>query len=71
MVGVRRWSGTAFSSRSVAKWAMHSDLIESFRDEFGASEYHLMIRQGKTMLFTGTIGIGPRPGEPWPTLEPR
>ena len=36
------------------------------RDDFGAGEYHLMIRQGKTMLFTGTIGIGPRPGEPWP-----
>ncbi len=50
----------------IAKWAMHSNLIESIRYEFGAGEYHLMIRQGKTMLFTGTIGIGPRPGEPWP-----
>ena len=50
----------------LAKWAMHSDLIAHIRDDFGAGEYHLMIRQGKTMLFTGTIGIGPRPGEPWP-----
>ncbi len=50
----------------LAKWPVHSDLIESIRDEFGAGEYHLMIRQGKTMRFTGTIGIGPRPGEPWP-----
>jgi len=36
------------------------------RDDFGAGEYHLMIRQGKTMRFTGTIGLGPRAGEPWP-----
>ncbi len=50
----------------IAKWAMHSDLIESIRSDFGAGEYHLMIRHGKTMVFTGTIGIGPRPGEPWP-----
>ena len=50
----------------LAKWAMHSDLIEGIRDEFGAGEFHLMIRHGKTMLFTGTIALGPRPGEPWP-----
>ena len=47
----------------LAKWAMHSDLLESIRHEFGAGVYHLMIRQGKTMRFTGTIGLGPRPGE--------
>lgn len=30
-----------------AKWSMHSDLIESIRDDFGAGEYHLMIRAGQ------------------------
>ena len=49
-----------------AKWAMHADLLDSIRADFGTGEYHLMIRHGKTMRFTGTIGIGPRPGEPWP-----
>jgi hypothetical protein len=41
----------------LAKWGMHADLLYSLRDEFGSGEYHLMIRQGKTMLFTGTIGV--------------
>ena len=50
----------------LAKWALHAELLESIRNEFGAGLYHLMIRQGKTMRFTGTIGLGPRPGEPWP-----
>ncbi len=40
-----------------AKWGMHAGLLDSIRDEFGSGEYHLMIRQGKTMLFTGTIGV--------------
>ncbi len=41
----------------LAKWGMHAGLLDSIRDEFGSGEYHLMIRQGKTMLFTGTIGV--------------
>ncbi len=41
----------------LAKWGMHADLLYSLRDNFGSGEYHLMIRQGKTMLFTGTIGV--------------
>ncbi len=41
----------------LAKWGMHADLLNSLRDKFGSGEYHLMIRQGKTMLFTGTIGV--------------
>ncbi len=41
----------------LAKWAMHSDLLESIKDHFGTGEYHLMIRDGKTMVFTGTIGV--------------
>jgi len=41
----------------VAKWNMHAGLLDSIRDEFGTGEYHLMIRDGKTMVFTGTIGV--------------
>jgi len=41
----------------LAKWGMHAGLLDSIRDELGSGEYHLMIRQGKTMLFTGTIGV--------------
>jgi len=41
----------------LAKWGMHAGLLDSLRDEFGTGEYHLMIRQGKTMVFTGTIGV--------------
>ncbi len=41
----------------LAKWGMHADLLQSLRDKFGTGAYHLMIRQGKTMLFTGTIGV--------------
>ncbi len=40
-----------------AKWGMHAGLLDSIRDEFGTGEYHLMIRDGKTMVFTGTIGV--------------
>jgi len=41
----------------LAKWGMHAGLLDSLRDEFGSGEYYLMIRQGKTMVFTGTIGV--------------
>ena len=41
----------------LAKWGMHAGLLDSIRDELGSGAYHLMIRQGKTMLFTGTIGV--------------
>ena len=41
----------------LAKWSMHAGLLDSIRDDFGSGEYHLMIRQGKTMVFTGTIGV--------------
>ena len=41
----------------LAKWGMHASLLDSIRDELGSGEFHLMIRQGKTMLFTGTIGV--------------
>ena len=41
----------------IAKWGVHSYLLDSIRDEFGSGLYHLMIRDGKTMVFTGTIGL--------------
>ena len=41
----------------LAKWGMHADLLDSLPDEFGSGEYYLMIRHGKTMVFTGTIGV--------------
>ncbi len=41
----------------LAKWSMHSGLLDSIREEFGSGEYHLMIRDGNTMIFTGTIGL--------------
>ena len=41
----------------IAKWGMHAGLLDSLRDEFGSGEYYLMIRQGKTMIFTGIIGV--------------
>ena len=41
----------------LAKWGMHAGLLDSLRDEFGSGEYYLMIRQGKTMIFTGIIGV--------------
>ena len=43
------------------KWAMHTDLIESIRQEYGGGIYHLMIREGRTMRFSDSIGIGPPP----------
>lgn len=39
------------------KWAMHADLIESIRERYGTGIYHLMIREGRTMVFSGAIGI--------------
>lgn len=41
----------------LVKWGMHAGLLDSLREEFGSGTYHLMIRQGKTMLFTGIIGV--------------
>lgn len=45
------------TSPYAAKWGMHSDLLESIKEHFGSGEYHLMIREGSTMVFTGTIGV--------------
>jgi hypothetical protein len=43
------------------KWSMHADLIESIRARYGAGLYRLLIREDRTMVFSGTIGIGPPP----------
>jgi len=39
------------------KWGMHSNLIESIREDFGGGEYRLLVREGRMMRFIGTIGI--------------
>ena len=41
----------------LAKMPMHSYLLETIKERFGTGEYHLMIREGSTMLFSGTIGV--------------
>jgi hypothetical protein len=45
------------------KWGMHADLIESIRSRYGAGLYRLLIREGRTLVFSGTIGIGAPPGQ--------
>lgn len=39
----------------------YRDLVEDIQAEFGAGEYRLLIRKGKTMVFSGRIHIGPFP----------
>ncbi len=38
-------------------WYMHQDLLESIRNKFGPGEYRLLIRKGRTMVFSGYIGL--------------
>ena len=38
-------------------WYMHADLLENIRDQFGPGEYRLLIREGRTMVFSGEIGL--------------
>lgn len=38
-------------------WYMHGDLLESIRSRYGGGEYRLLIRQGRTMVFSGHIGL--------------
>ena len=40
-----------------AKWAMHESLLETIKQEFGPGEYFVMIREGNTMVFTGTLVV--------------
>jgi hypothetical protein len=42
-------------------WFGHAGLIQGIQAEYGAGEYQLLIRKGRTMLFSGIIGIGPAP----------
>ncbi len=41
-------------------WYMHQDLLENIRDKYGPGEYRLLIRQGRTMVFSGYIGLAER-----------
>ncbi len=38
-------------------WYMHQDLLENIRDKYGPGEYRLLIRKGRTMVFSGYIGL--------------
>jgi len=40
---------------------MHEDLLESIRSQYGSGEYRLLIREGRTMIFSGEIGIAAAP----------
>lgn len=38
-------------------WYMHDNLIENIRDKYGPGEYRLLIRKGRTMVFSGYIAL--------------
>ena len=38
-------------------WFMHDNLIENIRDQYGGGEYRLLIRKGRQMVFSGSIGL--------------
>ncbi len=39
------------------RWYMHDGLLESIRNQYGPGEYRLLIREGRTMVFSGVIGL--------------
>ncbi len=39
------------------RWYMHDSLLESIRNQYGSGEYRLLIREGRTMVFSGVIGL--------------
>ncbi len=39
-----------------------TDLLEMLRDYHGGGDFWLMIREGRTLVFSGEIGIEPLPG---------
>ncbi len=42
----------------VVKSGAFSDFLEWLRDNHGRGEYRLLIRRGREMIFSGTIGLG-------------
>ena len=38
-------------------WFMHDNLINNIRDKYGGGEYRLLIRKGRQMVFSGSIGL--------------
>lgn len=46
-------------------WFMHEDLVANIRDQYGGGEYRLLIREGRQMVFSGTIGIAQPPRRSW------
>lgn len=47
-------------------WYMHDGLLESIRGKYGPGEYRLLIRKGRTMVFSGYIALAPLPRTRWP-----
>ena len=43
----------------------YSNLIEEIQRKYGPGDYKLMIRKGRIMAFSGTISLGPAPGDSW------
>ena len=43
----------------------HSGLIEEIQRIYGPGDYKLIIRKGRIMAFSGTICLGPAPGDSW------
>jgi len=47
------------------KTLAHSGLIEEIQRNLGPGDYKLLIRKGRIMAFSGTISLGPAPGDSW------
>jgi len=41
----------------LAKLDADRNLLDTLRDEFDGGDFHLMIRQGRKLIFTGNISI--------------
>ncbi len=42
-------------------WYMHGDLLENILNQYGPGVYRLLIREGRTMVFSGEIGLAAAP----------
>jgi len=56
------FSTLQYLGRVFAPYNMHGDLIESIRGRYGGGEYRLLIREGRTMVFSGHIALAEAPG---------
>lgn len=49
--------GKRITPAIISNYGAYSGFLEDLRDEFGAYEYEIMIRRGRTMVFTGRISF--------------